>query len=171
MGIPILTYTHWRTQCCSISPCSSLYFPIFWTHPHTVTVLYFIPMFSKAVVINLSRDFHPANDELCLLSISKFDERSAFLYVLHNAEDFQIYFCTEMHCRRSVPVLRVLLWRHSPHNVISVPIYACSVLYPGGICCTALCFSLCKHVEGQKGVLSLLQAFHIDTWKDRELLE
>lgn len=35
-------------------------------------------------------------------SISKFDERSAFLYVLHNAEDFQIYFCTEMHCRRSV---------------------------------------------------------------------
>lgn len=35
-------------------------------------------------------------------SISKFDERSAFLYVLHNAEDFQIYFCTEMHCKRSV---------------------------------------------------------------------
>lgn len=39
-----------------------------------------------------------------LLSISKFDERSAFLYVLHNAEDFQIYFCTEMHCKRSVCV-------------------------------------------------------------------
>uniref|UniRef100_A0A7N6BNJ6 mitogen-activated protein kinase kinase kinase n=1 Tax=Anabas testudineus TaxID=64144 RepID=A0A7N6BNJ6_ANATE len=35
-----------------------------------------------------------------LLSISKFDERSAFLYVLYNAEDFQIYFCTEMHCKR-----------------------------------------------------------------------
>uniref|UniRef100_H3BXD0 mitogen-activated protein kinase kinase kinase n=1 Tax=Tetraodon nigroviridis TaxID=99883 RepID=H3BXD0_TETNG len=34
------------------------------------------------------------------VSISKFDERSAFLYVLHNAEDFQIYFCTEVHCRR-----------------------------------------------------------------------
>ncbi|TNM94758.1 mitogen-activated protein kinase kinase kinase 5 isoform X2 [Takifugu flavidus] len=34
------------------------------------------------------------------VSISKFDERSAFLYVLHNAEDFQIYFCTEIHCRR-----------------------------------------------------------------------
>ncbi|XP_028295135.1 mitogen-activated protein kinase kinase kinase 5 [Gouania willdenowi] len=33
------------------------------------------------------------------VSISKFDERSAFLYVLHNAEDFQIYFCTEMHCK------------------------------------------------------------------------
>uniref|UniRef100_A0A665WL70 mitogen-activated protein kinase kinase kinase n=1 Tax=Echeneis naucrates TaxID=173247 RepID=A0A665WL70_ECHNA len=36
------------------------------------------------------------------VSISKFDERSAFLYVLHNAEDFQIYFCTEMHCKRFV---------------------------------------------------------------------
>uniref|UniRef100_A0A8C6NHP4 mitogen-activated protein kinase kinase kinase n=1 Tax=Nothobranchius furzeri TaxID=105023 RepID=A0A8C6NHP4_NOTFU len=36
------------------------------------------------------------------VSISKFDERSAFLYVLHNAEDFQIYFCTEMHCKRLV---------------------------------------------------------------------
>uniref|UniRef100_A0A6Q2YB26 mitogen-activated protein kinase kinase kinase n=1 Tax=Esox lucius TaxID=8010 RepID=A0A6Q2YB26_ESOLU len=34
------------------------------------------------------------------VSISKFDERSAFLYVLHNSEDFQIYFCTEMHCKR-----------------------------------------------------------------------
>uniref|UniRef100_A0A3P8UYL7 mitogen-activated protein kinase kinase kinase n=1 Tax=Cynoglossus semilaevis TaxID=244447 RepID=A0A3P8UYL7_CYNSE len=34
------------------------------------------------------------------VSISKFDQRSAFLYVLHNAEDFQIYFCTEMHCKR-----------------------------------------------------------------------
>lgn len=43
-----------------------------------------------------------SNFALCLLSISKFDERSAFLYVLHNAEDFQIYFCTEIHCRRSV---------------------------------------------------------------------
>uniref|UniRef100_A0A4W6DNH3 mitogen-activated protein kinase kinase kinase n=1 Tax=Lates calcarifer TaxID=8187 RepID=A0A4W6DNH3_LATCA len=39
------------------------------------------------------------------VSISKFDERSAFLYVLHNAEDFQIYFCTEMHCKRSVCLL------------------------------------------------------------------
>ncbi|KAG7460704.1 hypothetical protein MATL_G00201590 [Megalops atlanticus] len=34
------------------------------------------------------------------VSISKFDERSSFLYVLHNSEDFQIYFCTEMHCKR-----------------------------------------------------------------------
>uniref|UniRef100_A0AAR2IQQ9 mitogen-activated protein kinase kinase kinase n=1 Tax=Pygocentrus nattereri TaxID=42514 RepID=A0AAR2IQQ9_PYGNA len=34
--------------------------------------------------------------------ISKFDERSSFLYVLNNSEDFQIYFCTEMHCKRCV---------------------------------------------------------------------
>ncbi|KAJ8355975.1 hypothetical protein SKAU_G00187690 [Synaphobranchus kaupii] len=34
------------------------------------------------------------------VSISKFDERSSFLYVLNNSEDFQIYFCTEMHCKR-----------------------------------------------------------------------
>ncbi|KAI1897455.1 hypothetical protein AGOR_G00083460 [Albula goreensis] len=34
------------------------------------------------------------------VSISKFVERSSFLYVLNNSEDFQIYFCTEMHCKR-----------------------------------------------------------------------
>uniref|UniRef100_A0A8B9JR23 mitogen-activated protein kinase kinase kinase n=1 Tax=Astyanax mexicanus TaxID=7994 RepID=A0A8B9JR23_ASTMX len=34
--------------------------------------------------------------------ISKFDERSSFLYVVNNSEDFQIYFCTEMHCKRCV---------------------------------------------------------------------
>uniref|UniRef100_A0A8C2E0X8 mitogen-activated protein kinase kinase kinase n=1 Tax=Cyprinus carpio TaxID=7962 RepID=A0A8C2E0X8_CYPCA len=35
-----------------------------------------------------------------LLLISKFDERSCFLYVVNNSEDFQIYFCTELHCKR-----------------------------------------------------------------------
>uniref|UniRef100_A0A8C6K7L1 mitogen-activated protein kinase kinase kinase n=1 Tax=Nothobranchius furzeri TaxID=105023 RepID=A0A8C6K7L1_NOTFU len=46
------------------------------------------------------------------VSISKFDERSAFLYVLHNAEDFQIYFCTEMHCKRCFGHVRLVgsLW-------------------------------------------------------------
>ncbi|XP_025977072.1 mitogen-activated protein kinase kinase kinase 5 isoform X2 [Dromaius novaehollandiae] len=34
------------------------------------------------------------------VSISKFEERCCFLYVLHNSDDFQIYFCTELHCRR-----------------------------------------------------------------------
>uniref|UniRef100_A0A8C3HWF0 mitogen-activated protein kinase kinase kinase n=1 Tax=Chrysemys picta bellii TaxID=8478 RepID=A0A8C3HWF0_CHRPI len=34
------------------------------------------------------------------VSISKFEERCCFLYVLHNSDDFQIYFCTELHCKR-----------------------------------------------------------------------
>ncbi|XP_019405735.1 PREDICTED: mitogen-activated protein kinase kinase kinase 5 isoform X2 [Crocodylus porosus] len=34
------------------------------------------------------------------VSISKFEERCCFLYVLHNSDDFQIYFCTEHHCKR-----------------------------------------------------------------------
>ncbi|GCB64762.1 hypothetical protein scyTo_0011797 [Scyliorhinus torazame] len=34
------------------------------------------------------------------VSVSKCDERCCFLYVLHNSEDFQIYFCTELHCKR-----------------------------------------------------------------------
>jgi len=55
----------------------------------------------------LSWDSRWTNFGPSLLSISKFDERSAFLYVLHNAEDFQIYFCTEMHCKRSVLCLSV----------------------------------------------------------------
>lgn len=35
-------------------------------------------------------------------SISKFEERCCFLYVLHNSDDFQIYFCTEHHCKKYV---------------------------------------------------------------------
>ncbi|XP_067840904.1 mitogen-activated protein kinase kinase kinase 5 [Heptranchias perlo] len=34
------------------------------------------------------------------VSVSKCDERCCFLYVLHNSDDFQIYFCTELHCKR-----------------------------------------------------------------------
>ncbi|XP_072301251.1 mitogen-activated protein kinase kinase kinase 5 isoform X3 [Eucyclogobius newberryi] len=48
------------------------------------------------------------------VSISKFDERSVFLYVLHNAEDFQIYFCTEMHCKRFCDLVNSIMeeaWR------------------------------------------------------------
>uniref|UniRef100_A0A671SYC0 mitogen-activated protein kinase kinase kinase n=1 Tax=Sinocyclocheilus anshuiensis TaxID=1608454 RepID=A0A671SYC0_9TELE len=40
------------------------------------------------------------NNLLFIHSISKFNERSCFLYVVNNSEDFQIYFCTEMHCKR-----------------------------------------------------------------------
>uniref|UniRef100_A0A8B9JS64 mitogen-activated protein kinase kinase kinase n=1 Tax=Astyanax mexicanus TaxID=7994 RepID=A0A8B9JS64_ASTMX len=39
--------------------------------------------------------------------ISKFDERSSFLYVVNNSEDFQIYFCTEMHCKRCCTLIIV----------------------------------------------------------------
>ncbi|XP_051881014.1 mitogen-activated protein kinase kinase kinase 5 [Pristis pectinata] len=34
------------------------------------------------------------------VSVSKCDERCCFLYVLHNSDDFQIYFCSELHCKR-----------------------------------------------------------------------
>uniref|UniRef100_A0A8C3ILN5 Mitogen-activated protein kinase kinase kinase 6 n=1 Tax=Chrysemys picta bellii TaxID=8478 RepID=A0A8C3ILN5_CHRPI len=36
---------------------------------------------------------------LSLSSISKCDERCCFLYVLHTAEDFQLYFPTQHHCQ------------------------------------------------------------------------
>ncbi|XP_051951267.1 mitogen-activated protein kinase kinase kinase 5 [Xyrauchen texanus] len=42
------------------------------------------------------------------VSISKFDERCSFLYVVNNSEDFQIYFCTEMHCKRFCDLLNAL---------------------------------------------------------------
>ncbi|KAI7800094.1 mitogen-activated protein kinase kinase kinase 5, partial [Triplophysa rosa] len=50
------------------------------------------------------------------VSISKFDERSSFLYVVNNSEDFQIYFCTEMHCKRFCDLVNTLTeeaWRGS----------------------------------------------------------
>uniref|UniRef100_A0A8C4DJG4 mitogen-activated protein kinase kinase kinase n=1 Tax=Dicentrarchus labrax TaxID=13489 RepID=A0A8C4DJG4_DICLA len=62
---------------------------------NTVSIWHVAPD-DKVGVRHVSR---PATSAF-FLPISKFDERSAFLYVLHNAEDFQIYFCTEMHCKR-----------------------------------------------------------------------
>uniref|UniRef100_A0A8C0LB18 mitogen-activated protein kinase kinase kinase n=1 Tax=Canis lupus dingo TaxID=286419 RepID=A0A8C0LB18_CANLU len=40
------------------------------------------------------------NNPFVCFSISKFEERCCFLYVLHNSDDFQIYFCTELHCKK-----------------------------------------------------------------------
>ncbi|XP_032901331.1 mitogen-activated protein kinase kinase kinase 5-like [Amblyraja radiata] len=39
------------------------------------------------------------------VSVSKFDERCCFLYVLHNSDDFQLYFPTELHCKRFCELL------------------------------------------------------------------
>ncbi|TRY59171.1 hypothetical protein DNTS_032419 [Danionella cerebrum] len=50
------------------------------------------------------------------VSISKFDERSCFLYVVNNSEDFQIYFCTEIHSKRFCDLVNTLTeeaWRGS----------------------------------------------------------
>ncbi|KAK6474263.1 mitogen-activated protein kinase kinase kinase 5-like isoform X1 [Huso huso] len=40
----------------------------------------------------------PASD-IRGVSVSKFDERCCFLYVLHNSEDFQLFFPSESHCK------------------------------------------------------------------------
>ncbi|XP_078279497.1 mitogen-activated protein kinase kinase kinase 5-like [Rhinoraja longicauda] len=39
------------------------------------------------------------------VSVSKFDERCCFLYVLDNSDDFQLYFPTELHCKRFCELL------------------------------------------------------------------
>ncbi|XP_051892091.1 mitogen-activated protein kinase kinase kinase 5 isoform X2 [Pristis pectinata] len=39
------------------------------------------------------------------VSVSKFNERCCFLYVLHNSDDFQLYFPTELHCKRFCELL------------------------------------------------------------------
>ncbi|KAK7158001.1 hypothetical protein R3I93_009256 [Phoxinus phoxinus] len=43
------------------------------------------------------------------VSISKFDERSCFLYVLHNSDDFQLYFPSDLHCKGFCDLLNSLL--------------------------------------------------------------
>uniref|UniRef100_A0A8D0CP38 mitogen-activated protein kinase kinase kinase n=1 Tax=Sander lucioperca TaxID=283035 RepID=A0A8D0CP38_SANLU len=92
---------------------SSVRFPVLILEPTKVYQPSYLSI-NKDVDDNTVSIWHVASDDKGIhewnfsatsvrgVSISKFDERSAFLYVLHNSEDFQIYFCTEMHCKRSV---------------------------------------------------------------------
>ncbi|XP_016364528.1 mitogen-activated protein kinase kinase kinase 5 isoform X1 [Sinocyclocheilus rhinocerous] len=43
------------------------------------------------------------------VSISKFDERSCFLYVLYNSDDFQLYFPSDLHCKGFCDLVNSLL--------------------------------------------------------------
>uniref|UniRef100_A0A8D0CP19 mitogen-activated protein kinase kinase kinase n=1 Tax=Sander lucioperca TaxID=283035 RepID=A0A8D0CP19_SANLU len=90
---------------------SSVRFPVLILEPTKVYQPSYLSI-NKDVDDNTVSIWHVASDDKGIhewnfsatsvrgVSISKFDERSAFLYVLHNSEDFQIYFCTEMHCKR-----------------------------------------------------------------------
>ncbi|KAM8947334.1 mitogen-activated protein kinase kinase kinase 5 [Pelodytes ibericus] len=50
------------------------------------------------------------------VSISKFEERCCFLYVLHNSDDFQIYFCTELHCKRFFDMVSSITEEHGKNT-------------------------------------------------------
>ncbi|XP_026857431.2 LOW QUALITY PROTEIN: mitogen-activated protein kinase kinase kinase 5 [Electrophorus electricus] len=43
------------------------------------------------------------------VSISKFDERSCFLYVLYNSDDFQLCFPSDLHCKRFCELVNSLI--------------------------------------------------------------
>ncbi|XP_055066774.2 mitogen-activated protein kinase kinase kinase 5 [Misgurnus anguillicaudatus] len=43
------------------------------------------------------------------VSISKFDERCCFLYVLYNSDDFQLYFPSDLHCKGFCDLVNSLL--------------------------------------------------------------
>ncbi|XP_040206437.1 mitogen-activated protein kinase kinase kinase 5 [Rana temporaria] len=50
------------------------------------------------------------------VSISKFEERCCFLYVLHNSDDFQIYFCTEFHCKKFFDMVNSITEENGKHT-------------------------------------------------------
>ncbi|XP_076827875.1 mitogen-activated protein kinase kinase kinase 5 isoform X2 [Brachyhypopomus gauderio] len=43
------------------------------------------------------------------VSVSKFDERSCFLYVLYNSDDFQLCFPSDLHCKRFCDLVNSLI--------------------------------------------------------------
>ncbi|KAJ7985266.1 hypothetical protein DPEC_G00350290 [Dallia pectoralis] len=56
------------------------------------------------------------------VSASKFDERSCFLYVLENSDDFQLYFPSELHCKGFCELVNSILRQtESPVEVPSQP--------------------------------------------------
>ncbi|XP_062980692.1 mitogen-activated protein kinase kinase kinase 5 isoform X2 [Elgaria multicarinata webbii] len=61
----------------------------------TVSIWHVMPDNKKGI-----HEWNFSADSIRGVSISKFEERCCFLYVLHNSDDFQIYFCTEHHCKK-----------------------------------------------------------------------
>uniref|UniRef100_A0A8D2JJD0 mitogen-activated protein kinase kinase kinase n=1 Tax=Varanus komodoensis TaxID=61221 RepID=A0A8D2JJD0_VARKO len=61
----------------------------------TVSIWHVLPDDKKGI-----HEWNFSADSIRGVSISKFEERCCFLYVLHNSDDFQIYFCTEHHCKK-----------------------------------------------------------------------
>uniref|UniRef100_A0A674B5W3 mitogen-activated protein kinase kinase kinase n=1 Tax=Salmo trutta TaxID=8032 RepID=A0A674B5W3_SALTR len=54
---------------------------------------------SQYIQLYLVRLLIPHFNFFDLFSVSKFDERSCFLYVLENSDDFQLCFPSELHCK------------------------------------------------------------------------
>ncbi|XP_041420450.1 mitogen-activated protein kinase kinase kinase 5 isoform X2 [Xenopus laevis] len=94
------------------SNVSVIRFPVLILEPTKIYQPSYLSINSEAVVRTISiwhvlpddkKGIHEWNfpaDSIRGVSISKFEERCCFLYVQHNSDDFQIYFCTELHCKK-----------------------------------------------------------------------
>uniref|UniRef100_A0A672LHH6 mitogen-activated protein kinase kinase kinase n=2 Tax=Sinocyclocheilus grahami TaxID=75366 RepID=A0A672LHH6_SINGR len=91
------------------------------SHPKQQTVDFWMELMVQAckptvstarcpvLILELTKVFQPSiisvseeDDSRTVLQcvfISKFDERSCFLYVLYNSDDFQLYFPSDLHCK------------------------------------------------------------------------